>query len=506
VDRRHGKPRSRALQLVALSLVLVCFGPALAPSASVAGIAGCTGTNTYTGAAKNGVWKDANNWTAGVPGPNDDICLKLPTPFTVGVTGAATVHRLTIGSGAFVFAFGAAGTATIFTVTDTLEIESGGGIDSSATDSSGPTVTVAVGTLLVHPGGSVTLGGSKPLTTNLDVAQGQIDGSLKVFGTAVLSGSLTLGVGSTGSGHGVIRSGPCSLTPTSRSHARRAALVECPQEGVLSMAPGMYQVGVDNDGIFDLSEASGARTVDSYSQEGSGTTKLALGAGNAVSEILATGSATLGGVVEVDLSSDAAPHNGDMVTIVSAASVTGTFSDAMVPDSCPGLLYSLIYSPTDVILAITGECSTPTPSPTPTLVPTATPTPTPSFTVTPTATGTPTATPPPTLTVTRTGTSTLTPAASTPTHTATSTPLVPPSATPTQTPTSTPTITPTPTAAKCAGDCNNDGEVTIDELINMVNHALGGTAQPCPNGIPKEPVTIDEIISAVNNALGGCRR
>jgi hypothetical protein len=277
------------------------------------------------------------------------------------------------------------------------------------------------------------------------------------------------------------------------------------------MAPGTYQVGVDNGGILDLSDASGLRTVDSYSQDSSGTTRLALTEGSAISEIVATGSAILSGAIEVDTSGDTPPHNGDMFTILSAASVTGTFSSLTVLNSCPGLIYSLLYSPTDVILAVSGDCSTPTASPTPTLIPSATPTPTPSFTISPTATGTLTMAPPPTHTATQTGTSTLTPEVSTPTHTSTSTPLVLASVTPTQTPTSTPTATrtatPTPTFMVCAGDCNNDGQVTIDELINMVDHALGGSAPPCPRGIPKTPVTIDELISAVNNALGGgCRR
>jgi len=37
----------------------------------------------------------------------------------------------------------------------------------------------------------------------------------------------------------------------------------------------------------------------------------------------------------------------------------------------------------------------------------------------------------------------------------------------------------------CIGDCDNSGQVTIDELLTLVNIALG-TAQPsaCPEGIP----------------------
>ena len=56
------------------------------------------------------------------------------------------------------------------------------------------------------------------------------------------------------------------------------------------------------------------------------------------------------------------------------------------------------------------------------------------------------------------------------------------------------------------GDCNSDGQVTIDELITLVNIALGN-AQPsaCPHGVPSgAEVNVALIIQAVNNALTGC--
>ena len=56
------------------------------------------------------------------------------------------------------------------------------------------------------------------------------------------------------------------------------------------------------------------------------------------------------------------------------------------------------------------------------------------------------------------------------------------------------------------GDCNNDGQVTIDELLTLANMALGN-AQPsvCPHGAPGgTEVGIALILQAVNNALTGC--
>jgi len=61
-------------------------------------------------------------------------------------------------------------------------------------------------------------------------------------------------------------------------------------------------------------------------------------------------------------------------------------------------------------------------------------------------------------------------------------------------------------AGACTGDCDGGGSATVDEVITLVNIALG-TAQPsaCPHGVPTGAgVDIAMIIQAVNNALTGC--
>jgi RHS repeat-associated protein len=61
--------------------------------------------------------------------------------------------------------------------------------------------------------------------------------------------------------------------------------------------------------------------------------------------------------------------------------------------------------------------------------------------------------------------------------------------------------------ADCTGDCNNGGQVTVDELLTMVNIALGNLqVQACAAGDQNADgtVTIDEILTAVNHALNGC--
>jgi hypothetical protein len=92
----------------------------------------------------------------------------------------------------------------------------------------------------------------------------------------------------------------------------------------------------------------------------------------------------------------------------------------------------------------------------------------------------------------------------TPTPTATPTMATPTMATPMTSPT--PTATATAGPSVCVGDCDASGEVTVDELVTMVNIALGSAdASACPNGVPSgESVDVALIIKAVGNALAQC--
>ena len=68
-------------------------------------------------------------------------------------------------------------------------------------------------------------------------------------------------------------------------------------------------------------------------------------------------------------------------------------------------------------------------------------------------------------------------------------------------------INTTGAAQACAGDCNGDGEVTVNELITMVNIALGNAqVSSCTAGDQNGDgtIAINEIIGAVNKALNGC--
>jgi hypothetical protein len=59
----------------------------------------------------------------------------------------------------------------------------------------------------------------------------------------------------------------------------------------------------------------------------------------------------------------------------------------------------------------------------------------------------------------------------------------------------------------CVGDCNGNGQVTVDEILTMVNIALGNTpVTSCRAGDANHDneITVDEILTAVNHALNGC--
>src|SRR3989442_1623502 len=62
-------------------------------------------------------------------------------------------------------------------------------------------------------------------------------------------------------------------------------------------------------------------------------------------------------------------------------------------------------------------------------------------------------------------------------------------------------------AQVCIGDCDHSGSVTVDEIITMVNIALGNfDVSRCSAGDPNgdDRITIDEILTAVSNAVNKC--
>ena len=184
-------------------------------------------------------------------------------------------------------------------------------------------------------------------------------------------------------------------------------------------------------------------------------------------------------------------------TATTAASPTATHT----PNSPPTPTNSSTPMPSSTPTASTApSTATPTNARTPTnaVLPSATTTIPPAATETATATHTvaetPTHTPAPTATNTANATTTDAPTA---TRTPTATAILQPTVSP----------TPTPSGKLCVGDCKGDGQVTVNELIAMVNIALGtAPLSTCTAGDANGDgeITINEIIAGVNNALNGC--
>jgi bacillolysin len=182
----------------------------------------------------------------------------------------------------------------------------------------------------------------------------------------------------------------------------------------------------------------------------------------------------------------------------------------------PGASATPTPSPTE-----TGN-STTTPSQTFTAAPTHSSTPVASQTVAPTETTTPTLTATQTASVTQTDTATPT-ATVTPSLTPTSSPSATPSRTATDTPTLTPTSTSTATATNtqtstltqprtatrvpCIGDCDANGAVSVNELVQGVSIALGERPTADCSALDSNSdghVSIEELVAAVREALQGC--
>ena len=314
------------------------------------------------------------------------------------------------------------------------------------------------------------------------------------------------------------------------------------QGGALS-GSGTVSANLASAGQVNPGASAGALSVTGgYTQSGAGVLNIEIGgttAGSQYDRLSIGGVATLGGTLNITLINSLNPTLGSTFEILTFASRSGDFTSINGLMQSNGVVFSATYTGTGLVLQVTHEAFTPTPTNTATRTPTRTPTATPTRTATPTPTRTSTPTPTSTRTATATATATptrtLTPTASptatatrtftpspsptptptstftsTRTATATATPTVTasPSPTSTLTPNLTPSATPsvTPTPGPCTGDCNQDGKVSVDELVRAVSIALGTLAlDTCPAINPNDGrPTVDELVQAVSYSIDGC--
>ncbi|HLA64447.1 MAG TPA: T9SS type A sorting domain-containing protein, partial [Rhodothermales bacterium] len=113
-----------------------------------------------------------------------------------------------------------------------------------------------------------------------------------------------------------------------------------------------------NDGAFGPGLSPGTLTVNSpYTNNALEIELAGLAAGTEHDRLVVTGAATIADTLRVSFLDDYKPSVGDAFTILTASSVTGTFSAIEVP---PGFAFGITYNPTSVVLTTTavGTAST----------------------------------------------------------------------------------------------------------------------------------------------------
>jgi YVTN family beta-propeller protein len=125
---------------------------------------------------------------------------------------------------------------------------------------------------------------------------------------------------------------------------------------------GTVQGDVTNTGggvVPGSTTAAGAISISGsglgiYSQSATGAYNVKIGGATAgqFDTLTMTGAATLGGPLNVSLISSFLPAVGNSFTILTAASVTGTFSSTNLPALTTGLGWQVTYNPTNVVLSV----------------------------------------------------------------------------------------------------------------------------------------------------------
>jgi autotransporter-associated beta strand protein len=168
------------------------------------------------------------------------------------------------------------------------------------------------GSLTKTGGGNLILGGSNTYvgTTNVQ------DGALLLNGTHTGGGDYTIAAGATFGGIGTVD----------------AAIVN---DGTIApgLSPGMLHVG-------------------DYTQGAAGQLSIELASATSFDTLDVTGTAALGGTLDVSLINDFAPTLDDAFVILTAGSITGTFGNSVLPELAAGLAWQIDYGTTDLTLEV----------------------------------------------------------------------------------------------------------------------------------------------------------
>ncbi len=302
-------------------------------------------------ASVNGNWSDATKWDPmQVPGASDIAFVQVGGTYNVTVDAPVTVIRVTAGS--------AIGQQQVLVDATSLTI-------TSAT----PSVFNQGGVLSISNGGDVTGSGvlSNLALVTLDgstisVSSMANSGQLEVSGVSTISAPITSNTGST-----------IMLTPTA-SLTLSSALTN---NGDVVLGPGssldvptltntsdgevtgegtVTTASLGNDGTVSPGSGAGTLSVTGDFDQGSGGS-LAIELGGTLAgeyDVLAvSGTATLDGAIDVSLIGGFFPTDGDMFTVATYGSASGTFSDTASLDLGGGMLLVPTYGATELVLTAT---------------------------------------------------------------------------------------------------------------------------------------------------------
>jgi hypothetical protein len=134
-------------------------------------------------------------------------------------------------------------------------------------------------------------------------------------------------------------------------------------------APGQVYNLFTNSGSFLIAAGSILQIHNDYTQTSTGSLQPTLAGAGQFGQLQVSGQATLAGTLNVSSPSNFSPTTGQSFPVLTAASVSGTFSALSGLGSPPGMVLSPIYSSTEVVLqaSISGSpvitSETPNPQP-----------------------------------------------------------------------------------------------------------------------------------------------
>jgi len=255
---------------------------------------------------------------------------------SVSLTGAGTVTLSTSGGGTAII--NETGSSAVLTnVSNTIQgFGQIGNNGLALVNQSTINANQSAGVLIVNPstltnqGLFETASGSTSQVSNGSIANA--GGTIKVDGTMGVPTGFTVN-GGTLSGAGTI-SGSVIVGPSAIT-----------QPGDIPL-PGVLTISGNGAGNYTQGPTDALNVVIG------GTTP-----GTQYSQLKLTGTANLNGALNVNLASGFTPAVGTQFTILSAASVTGQFSTPNLPNLPAGLLWTVLYNPTSVVLVAAAPAS-----------------------------------------------------------------------------------------------------------------------------------------------------